>query len=417
VNRLTKLRDSPTYMLVILALAGLLNSADRGIFALAMPAIKAEFTLTDTQLGLISGVAFGVFYAVAALPIGWLGGFTPRRSLIAACLALWSAFTALTAAAHGFVSLFTARMMVGVGEAGGVPLSLALIAARFPPARRADATAVMQTGVFGGAILGAWGTGWLITHLGWRGAFLVLGLPGLFLAVLLRLTIAEPREPGRERQGRLADAWALRHRPALLHITGAFIASGFNGYGTQAWAASFYHRSFGMTATDTGFFTGIVLGLGGLAGNLAGGFINDRLAAGRPDFGLRVTLWVVLAAIPLSVLAFGVPDRTLSLVLLTASSIAYGVRLVVLYTAVQNLTEAHLRPFAVAIVASLTVLIGSGLGPSFVGLISDLAKPAFGEHSVGVGLMACNALMLWLAFHLWRALRVYRRDFTIVNGK
>ena len=412
-----RLRDNPRYMLFILALAGLFNATDRGIFGLAMPAIKAEFSFTDTELGMISGVAFGVFYALAALPIGWLGGIKPRRTLIAICLALWSLFTALTAAAQGFISLFAARLVVGIGEAGGIPLSLALIAARFPPERRAGATAVLQIGVYAGTILGAWGTGLLIAHLGWRGAFVVLGLPGLLLALVLRLTIAEPQEPGRETPGRLADAWALRRRPALLHITLAFIASGFNAYGTQAWVASFYHRSFGMTAGETGFFLGVVLGIGGLAGNLAGGFVNDRYAARNAEFGLRAMLWTGIVALPMSVLAFATHDRTLSLTLLTASQVAYGLRVTILYTAVQNLTEPRLRPMAIAIVASLTVLIGSGLGPPFVGKVSDLAQPAFGADSLGVGLMACNALTIWILFHAWRALRLYRADYAVVNDR
>jgi predicted MFS family arabinose efflux permease len=164
-------QNGRVYMLVLLFAAAVLNAADRGIFAIAMPAIKHEYDFTDSQLGLLGGVAFGVFYAIASLPIGYLATRLPRRNLLAICLAFWSAATTLTSLAWGFASLFLARLSVGIGEAGGIPLSLSLIAARFGPAKRASATGWLNAGASLGLIFGAWGTGALIAYFGWRTAF------------------------------------------------------------------------------------------------------------------------------------------------------------------------------------------------------------------------------------------------------
>jgi len=406
------LRQNASYMVFMLALVGLFNSTDRVIFSVALQSIKQEFHFSDSQLGLIGGFAFGVFYALAALPIGWLAAKWPRRSVIALCLALWSLFTALTAAATGFLSLFIARMVVGIGEAGGTPLSIALISARFPPTKRAGATSLFLVGVNIGSILGLWATGALISHIGWRGAFLILGLPGMILALLFRFTIAEPQEPGREIPPQWRDVIALRHRRALVQVTMQFIGSALLVYGITAWSASFYQREFGMTPSQTGFALGIVTGGANLAGSLLGGFINDRGTRRTPDAGLRALLWMMVASLPISMAAFATHNLYLSLALLLITSLIAGARLTILYTAQQNLTEAHLRPLGTAFVASITVLIGSGLGPVLIGTLSDFAHLAYGEHSLRVALITFNLLTLWPIYHAHRTLRVFLADYS-----
>jgi predicted MFS family arabinose efflux permease len=397
-------RSGRVYMLVLLFAAAVLNATDRGIFAIAMPAIKHEYSFTDSQLGLLGGVAFGVFYAIASLPIGYLATRLPRRNLLAICLALWSAATTLTSLARGFISLFLARLSVGIGEAGGLPLSLSLIAARFEQTKRASATGWLNAGASLGLILGAWGTGALIAHFGWRTAFLVLGLPGALLALLLKITVSEPTDvaavhslPWRQ----LAQAY---RDPALVQVTLAFIAGAFNAYGISAWTPSFYQRVLGMHTDEVGFFTGVVLGAGSLVGSLAAGFVVDRIGRGRTAFGLNMAAWVVLATVPMGIWGFMTRDRVLSLSLVTATQIAGGMRNIVTYTAVQNLTTAALRPFIIAITASLTLLIGSGLGPLCVGEISDHTA-----GGVATGLAVMSAAPLWFVVHCWWASALERR--------
>jgi predicted MFS family arabinose efflux permease len=397
-------RSGRVYMLVLLLAAAVLNATDRGIFAIAMPAIKHEYSFTDSQLGLLGGVAFGVFYAIASLPIGYLATRFSRRTLLALCLAFWSAATTLTSLARGFISLFMARLSVGIGEAGGIPLSLSLIAASFEPTKRASATGWLNAGASLGLILGAWGTGALIAHFGWRTAFLVLGMPGVLLALLIKITVVEPTD----RPAVLSLPWrqlAQAYRdPALVQVTLAFIAGGFNAYGISAWTPSFYQRVLGMRANEVGFFTGVVLGAGSLVGSLAAGFAVDRIGRGRTAFGLSMAAWVVLATVPMGIWGFMTRDRALSLSLITATQIAGGVRNIVTYTALQNLTTPVLRPFIIAITASLTLLIGSGLGPLCVGEISDHAA-----GGVATGLAMMSAAAAWAVVHCWWASALERR--------
>src|SRR5690606_22118481 len=214
------------YVLALLIAVGVLGWIDRNVFAILLQSIKAELALADTELGLLGGAAFGIFYATVGLPIARLADRTNRRTLLAVSLTLWSVMTALCGAAAGFATLFLARVGVGIGEAGGTPSSHSLLADYFPPERRGFAFAVLSLYIPLGFALGYLGGGWLNEAFGWRAAFAIVGLPGVLVAFVVRLTLREPRRGAAEQaadtgappplRASLRHFWrvrALRHLP------------------------------------------------------------------------------------------------------------------------------------------------------------------------------------------------------------
>ena len=195
VSQTSTSHASPRYRAYVLALliaVGVVGWVDRNVFAVLLQSIKIEFALSDTALGLLGGVAFGVFYAALGLPVAWLADRYDRRTLLAGALALWSVFTAACSLATGAVSLFFTRVAVGIGEAGGAPPSVSLVADYFPRERRAFALGLLYLYIPLGFVVGYLLGGWLNELVGWRAACLWLGLPGIALAVLVRLTLREP---------------------------------------------------------------------------------------------------------------------------------------------------------------------------------------------------------------------------------
>lgn len=402
-----RLSPEARYLVAVLALIGVFNLTDRTMFGVALPAIKQEFHLSDLALGLVGGTAFGIAYALTAVPIAWLTGRFAKRSVVAACLGLWSAATALTALATGFAGLFAARMVVGAGEAGGVPVGLALISARVPASLRGWAISLYTAGTFAGVVLGLWGTGIVIGHLGWRAAFLIFGLPGIALALLVRLTVREPAEPAIAGDARLARAVALWRHPALRHVLLNAIASAFVTDTIQGWTASYYAREFGLKPAATGLAMGTAIGLARLAGVLAAAWLGRAFPWCGRRSGLRMAMMAGAIQLPVQLLCYATGNLALSLAALFVAASLSAFTVPVGFTAVQNLSPAPLRALGAAIMGSLSLLVALGIGPAFAGLVSDLTRPAFGTHSLQAALLVVTALLPWPVYHRWRAARCY----------
>ena len=392
-----------TLMVVLLVIVAVINNTDRGIFSLAMPAIKADYAFTDSQLGMLGGLSFGLFYGVAALPIGWLALRTSRSALLVACLAVWSCATGLTSIAGGFAGLFAARSVVGMGEAGGMPLSLSLTAARYAPHERAAATGWITAGQAVGSIAGAFLTGWLIALAGWRSAFLVLGVPGLVLALVLWLTLREP-PPARETPARLAEVLHLWRGRAMRELTLVFVLTGIVTYGTQGWLPTFLARRFHLGAGEVGMLTGLIAGGSALAGALASGQLVHRFGRGRPGYGMMLAVMISLIGIPAGVIGSYSPSLVLAATMMFVVGFGNGARASLLYTEVQNCADGATRPLAIAINASAVVLIGSGLGPTLMGLISDTA-PGGIATAMAAGSSVLPIPIAWICLGMSRRAR------------
>lgn len=387
---------------------------DRYILSILLEQIKADLTLTDTQLGLLSGFAFALFYATLGIPVAWLADRASRRNIIAVALALWSAMTALCGTATNFTQLLLYRIGVGVGEAGSSPPSHSIIADLYPPERRAGAMAIYATGVVLGGGFGTIIGGVIASAYGWRWAMAAVGLPGIVLAIVVRLVMVEPRrglsDPGGVPQNpapmpSLGDGLkSLAACAPAIHLIMAVTITSLVGYATANFGPSYLQRSFGMTMLQVSLIYAPAVAITGALGGIIGGRIADAL--GRKH-GLHVQAWFVaalkLAALPFTVLFYFTYSLPLGLAAILASTALASSYLGPSFALIQGLAPTRMRAVWAAITLLVINLIGLGLGPSITGLLSDLYKPVFGAESLRYALMSASLLTPWAIFHYWRA--------------
>ena len=407
------------YVLGLLVVVGIVGWVDRNVFAVLLQSIKIEFALSDTALGLLGGVAFGVFYATLGLPVAWLADRYSRRSLLACALALWSAFTAACSLATGAVSLFFARVAVGIGEAGGAPPSVSLVADYFPRERRAFALGVLYLYIPLGFVVGYLAGGWLNDAVGWRAACLWLGLPGVALAVLVRLTLREPPRgrsdaalgPGTA-PALLATVRYFLSRPALRHIPLGGAAHGAGAFAAALWLPAYFMRTFDMSSATAGAWLALAYGVGGGLGVFCGGYFADTIVARTRD-----ERWYALW--PLVLLLVSVP-ATLALYLAPVPAVAVGALLAAAFLGhaflgpvaalLQNLAGPERRAMAAAFYLFLVNLVSMGLGPVVVGYVSDALDARLGTDALRYALLAVvTATTLLAALHFGLAARALRR--------
>ncbi|MGH8315436.1 MAG: spinster family MFS transporter, partial [Steroidobacterales bacterium] len=298
-------RGYAVYVLAVLLIVYTFNFIDRIILGVLVPAIKAEFAFTDRQLGLLGGTAFAIFYTALGIPIGWLADRFNRVWIMTAALALWSAFTAACGAAQNFSHLFLTRLAVGVGEAGGVAPAYSLIADYFPPTSRARAIGVYSFGIPIGSAMGLLFGGYIVSHVSWRAAFVVVGLAGLALAPLLAFTVREPARGGLDTGAAKAASpgfaqvlRVLAGKPAFWGLSFGAACSSIVGYGFFFWLPSFFVRSYHLSLWQMSVYFGSITLVGGVAGIWCGGWLADRLGAIRKS---------AFAFIPAAALALCIP--------------------------------------------------------------------------------------------------------------
>lgn len=403
------------YGLALLSTVSLLNYLDRMVIAVLVEPIKRDLGLSDTEVGLVAGFAFALLYALAGLPLARIADRSSRVKLVSICLVVWSAMTALTGMARSFVELFVARMAVGIGEAGCVPASHSLIGDMFPPHRRAFAVGVFQAGGLVGMSFGLAGAGWVAEVYGWRAALLVAGAAGLPVALLLYMTMPEPARSGQASarptgESAMATMVALASRPALVHLVIALSIGAFATYGMSQWISAFFIRSHGLGLAAVGFYGGLAGGGGGIIGAIVGGLAMARL---RPR-DARWELWLPAAgyglAAPLFAATFLLPDALAAFSLQFAATFVASAGGAVALSAIQTFAEPHRRATAIAIMLMLSSLIGLGVGPTAVGVLSDALSPATGGDSLRYALVISTAFLLWASTHYLLAARHARAD-------
>jgi MFS family permease len=391
-------------VLAILILAYTFNFLDRQILGILAGSIKKDLGLTDSQLGLMGGLAFALFYTALGIPIAWLADRSSRTWIITISLALWSAFTAACGLAGGFWQLFLCRMGVGVGEAGGVAPAYSVIADYFPKAQRARALAAYSFGIPVGSALGILFGGLIAHAIDWRAAFIVVGLAGVLLAPVFRLVVKEPVRGAHDVAPAAAPpsgggVGVLVRKPAFWLISLAAAASSVCGYGVAFWLPSFFERSLGMGLVDRSLFLGAITLVGGTAGVWAGGWLGDRLGARNRAAYLLVPAAAFLLALPCFFFAIRSTSLPMAFVLFL---IPQGLNLVWLgpvITAVQHLVPAAQRSTASACFLFVNNLIGLGLGTWYFGAVSDALTPRFGAESLryaiysGLGFYVVSALL------------------------
>ena len=378
-------------VLAILLLAYIFNFIDRQIIGVLAVPIKAELALSDRQLGLMGGIAFALFYSGLAIPIAWLADRKSRVNIIAASVALWSAFTAACGFAQNFWQLFLARMGVGIGEAGGVAPSYALISDFYPKERRARALALFSLGIPIGSALGVFFGGWIASHLDWRSAFLIVGVAGLPAALLVKLFIPEPVRGGFDSaDGAASDpappfatvAAALARTPSFWLLSFGAASGSILGYGLIFWLPSFFARSFHLELAEVGWFYGSIVLVGGVAGTLLGGWIGDRVGPANPGAYARVPAICFLIAAPCFALGLFAPSLWLGWLLFAIGQMLALAWLGPVIAAVQHIVPPNMRATASASFLFINNLIGIGFGIFFLGHMSDAMTAAYGKDAL-----------------------------------
>ena len=390
------------------------NFIDRQIVNILAEPIARDLDLSDTQIGLMTGLAFALFYTVLGIPIARFAdrATTSRPRLIAVALALWSAMTALCGLAQNFSQLLLARIGVGVGEAGCTPPAHSLISDMVPPEKRASALAFYSLGIPVGTLLGMVIGGTLADRLGWREAFVVVGLPGVALALVVWLVLKDPRRTDAATMLRNANAPSalplgqavaevMRSRAFVLLLFAGSAAS-FLAYGKTTWTTIFFQRTHDLSPGQVGLWFGLIGGLGGMLGTWLGGYLADRFGAKNRRHVLSAPAIGMALAVPLAIAAYHAPNWPLALVLLFIPTVFNSFYYGPTYSAAQGLVATRARAIAAATLLFFQNLIGLGLGPLFFGMLSDWLQPTYGAESVRYVLYGAAALGLVPAFFFWR---------------
>ena len=397
------------YTLFLLVLVFTSSHVDRQIVAILQEPIKLHFQISDTQLGLLTGVMFALFYATLGMPMAMWADRRNRRNLITFSIALWSLMTALCGAAMQFWQLLLARIGVGVGEAGSNPPSHSIISDLYAAEERGTAMAIFGLGVNIGVMLGYLIGGWVNEWLDWRWAFVVAGVPGLVIALIVRFSMVEPPRGYAdgiiERPPAPPFASVVRFmmsKASIVHLLIGNILISFAGYAAIAWAPVYFQRVHGMSTGESGTLLALAIGLGGGIGTFMGGYLADRLAT-RAE-GWRGWVVSISAAVyaPAAFLGYIADDATVAVLWFLVPAALGGVYIGTSFAILQSLLAVVMRSVGAAINLFLLNIVGLGAGPLVVGIISDYMEPSVGIDSIRYGLSFTVIIMLWGAIHFFR---------------
>ncbi len=411
------------YVLAVLTVVYTTSLVDRGLISLLLQPIKEDLRLSDTQLGFLTGIAFALFYATLGLPIARWADRADRVKITSLAIGLWGATVMACLFVGTFVQLLFARIAAAVGEAGSMPPTYSLLGDYFrSPVARARAMAVYMLANPLSSIVSYIAGGFLNARYGWRLTFFIVGIPGLLVAAVAWLTIREPRlqspagvEQSRERLPRMTEvlAWLWR-QPSARNLTMAIILLFTMGLGLHPWYAAFLMRSHGMDTAAVGVSLGLIFGIGGIIGTLAGGYVATRW------FGEDARSQMRLSALTIgSLIAFFVPFLLLQ-GKYQALSALFGLIMLLFvfvgptYALLQRLVPDDMRATILSIVMLLANLIGMGIGPQMVGILSDLLHPDLGADSLRYAMLIVALIAPASGFYFWRAARTVNQDLLSV---
>jgi MFS family permease len=413
-GRVENSRSAASGTLAMFVLAHTLLAVDRSIMAIMLEPIRHEYDLSDTQLGLLTGIGFALFFGIAGLPLGWLVDRFNRRNILVASVATFSLMTIAAAATGSFVQLLVTRLLVGAGEAGGGPAMLSMLSDLFPARKRASAVATYYMGTPLGGMIILFAGGWIAATYGWRAVFIAAGVPGLLLALAL-MSVREP--PRQTSTGGVSEAipfrqalrfiWsqrALRHLLLTATITSAATS------GLFSFAVSYFVRVQGATLAQGGMMMAAGYGLMGLVSTMLSGRIADRLAVRDERWRAWFCALACIATFPAVVFmvtagSFGLAGLGLAgWALFSVAS--YGPLMALL----QSLVTERMRGTVSAIFYLLSYFVGVSVGPQLVGLLSDRFSATQGERGLASAMIVAGGLYLWGAVHFLLAARTVRAD-------
>ena len=430
----TTTRRQAHWALAVLTVVYAMNLIDRQIMGVLIEPVKNEFGASDTMMGFLTGLAFAAFYSALAIPFARYADRANRRNFVAWCCMGWSVMTGLCGMALNFTQLALARMGVAVGEAGGSAPSLSMIADLYPRAQRSRAMSVYMLGPHMGTLFGLGAGAWIAHQYGWRTAFIVMAVPGILAALLLRWTCVEPlrgtwdapeapqaesAQPKQPLREILLEVWRT---PGFAWIAVAGMLFGLAGYGLGIWGTAFLVRTHGLNLRDAGILVGLTGGVAAIIGALLSGWLTDKLVARDPRWQMGVPIVGTAIAIPLGMAYLLWPAGdvwqigTLKVPVAMGFSLLFSVFAVwwtaPSYAAITTLVGASRRATSVAVYNLGLTVCGIGLGPFSVGVLSDLLTPAFGPLALRWALVIVMGGFVLAMVALILAARPYARALT-----
>ncbi len=405
------------YVLAVLTLVYAINLLDRNLLIILQEPIKEEFQLSDTQLGLMTGFAFALFYTVCGIPIARWADKGNRRSIIAIAITVWSVMTALGGLALTYSHLLLARIGVGVGEAGGSPPAHSMISDIFSSKYRATALSVYSTGVYIGVLSGFLLGGWLADTLGWRMAFLCIGAPGVLIALLVRLTISEPIRRKPEAAKEEASFPSLKEtvdklwgQPAFRHLALAAGLQGFVASGVGSWLPPYFLRNFDISLSELGVYLAFTAGIGGAVGSIASGWFADLMARKSHIWYLLIPAIATLINIPFAILQLTTDNLSLAMSMVAITTFFGAMHLAPIVAVTHEIVGPSARALSSAILFFVLNLIGAGFGPTFVGILSDHFLTAGALNPLRISMLVTFAIMsIWCCVHYLLGARALHR--------
>jgi MFS family permease len=419
----TSVLDRPAYqyyVLAVLVLGYVFNVIDRGVLAIVQRDIREELEISRTAMGLLTGLGFGLFYAVMGIPIARLADRWSRVNVLALSISLWSAATALCGAAFNYVSLAAFRTGTGIGEAGGSPPSHSLISDYFPVSRRATALAIYAMAVPVGTAIGNIASGWSNEYFGWRWTFVMVGLPGVLVGLLAWLTIKEPPRG-------YADGPSAKQRPSappfldvfrflvarrsFMHMSVAAALHAVAWYAGSNWNAEFFRGAHRLSSGEAGNYLA-TFALIGAIGSFLGGFLADRISTRRND--QRWYMWVpgtaCIAMVPLQFVSYLSPNLRVVVpafsVMVVLASMFFGPS----FSVAQSIATVRMRAVSASVLLFIQSIIGLTLGAALPGTISDLLAPSVGNAALSYAMVIVGLANVWAAVHYFLGARTYRQD-------
>lgn len=405
------------YVLCVLTVVYTMNFIDRNLMFLLLQPIKEDLRLSDTELGFLTGIAFALFYAFVGIPIARSADRANRVTITSIAIGLWGLTVMSCMLVLNFAQLVLARIAAAVGEAGCMPPTYSLLGDYFPkPAERIHAMAFYWLGAPLSALISLILGGWLNERYGWRMTFFIMGLPALLVAVIVKLTIVEPRSKAPPRPVErnvpspvqvLMRLWRQR---SSRHLSIAIILHFALSAGLAPWYAAFMIRSHGMGTADLGLWLGLIFGLSGIVGIVGGGIVATRWFPDDERGQLRMSAVMNASLVPCFFVLLLVPQKLYALLALLPLGMVFVFVNGPTFALMQRLVDDRVRATAIALVMMLANLIGMGVGPQIVGILSDELAPFAGADSLRYAMLSMSFVAFWAAFHFWQAGRTVRQD-------
>lgn len=407
-------------MLTTLTVVYAFNFMDRNALAILMQSIKMDLQLTDSQIGILTGIAFAFFYSTLGIPLARWADRGNRVSIISVTVALWSAMVIYSGLAATYVQMLLARIGVAVGEAGCVPPAQSLISDYYSRDERPRAMSHYMLGGPLSVISGLMVAGWINELYGWRMAFFAIGIPGVLLAIIVRFSLREPRLDNESMKAVAHEAnttptygkvfRVLWRQRAYRHLVAGFTLVYLFSFGISQWTPAFLIRTYHIDTGELGSWYALIWGGGGAAGTYFGGYFASRFAAKNEVLQLKAMAAVLFAFIPLYIGIYLSPNIYVVFALMLVGAFMYSCIFGPIFAMIQEIVAPDMRAMSVAILLLFANLVGMGLGPVIVGVVSDVLTPVFSSEALRYALLMWTPGYLWAIFHLIRAGRYVQAE-------